>query len=213
MSGFLLGLASGTSCLAFCAPVLVPYLVAEAAGPLRSVPLLARFMFGRLLGYLLFGLFVGVAGSLVGQGPRREIGFGLAFLGLAALLVCYGFGQPRRSKAACVVDGRTSALRRLAGRWPGVLPIVLGLLTGLNLCPPFALAVAGAAESGGVAASVWFFATFFLGTSIFFLPLPGLGALRRFETLRLVARLAAGVVGVYFLYRGVVLVHGGLARL
>ncbi len=211
MSGFLLGLASGTSCLAFCAPVLVPYLVAEGRGAWRSVPLLARFLVGRLLGYLLFGLAAGLAGSMVTRGPRREVGFGLAFLALAALLIWYGFGRSSRPNAGCVADGRTRALRRWAARWPGALPVLLGLLTGLNLCPPFALAIAGAAERGGAGASVWFFTTFFLGTSVFFVPLPGLGGLRRFQTLRLVARVAGGVVGVYFAYRGLILVQAGLA--
>jgi sulfite exporter TauE/SafE len=208
VTGFLLGLANGTSCLAFCAPVLVPYLVAEGEGPRRSVPILGRFLLGRLLGYLLFGLAAGLAGSLLVTGPAREALFGVAYLGLAVLLLGYGLAPPRR--APCAVRGRTGIVRRLCARWPGALPVLLGLLTGLNLCPPFALAIAGAAETGSVAGSVWFFATFFLGTSLFFLPLPGLGGLRRFETLRTVARLAAGVVGAYYLYRGLILAYGGL---
>ncbi len=211
MTGFLLGLANGTSCLALCAPVLVPYLIAEGRSPFSSVPLLVRFLLGRLLGYMAFGAAAGLAGSLLpASGPLGRLSFGAAYLGLAAVLLVYGFGRrSSRPPPACAAGGRSGPVARLAGRWPEWAPVLLGLLTGINLCPPFALALTGAAESGSVAGSVWFFITFFLGTSVFFLPLPGLGGLRRFETLRTVARLAAGVVGAYLLYRAVVLLYGG----
>lgn len=210
MSGFLLGLASGTSCLAFCAPVLVPYLVAEGRSSRAGFPLLGRFLAGRLLGYLSFGLAAGAMGTLLtGAGPEREALFGVAYLGLALVLLVYGFRQPGSSGRPCVAR-RNSLPHQLARRWPSLLPVALGLFTGLNWCPPFALAVTGAAETGSVAGSVWFFLTFFLGTSVFFVPLPGLGTLRRFEVLRSVARLSAGVVGAWFLYRSLVLLHGGL---
>ena len=78
---------------------------------------------------------------------------------------------------------------------------------------PTALALAGAADAGSMAGSVLFFFMFFLGTSVFFVPLPGLGGLRRLETFRVVARLATGVVGAYYLYRGLILLSGGLAIL
>jgi sulfite exporter TauE/SafE len=208
VAGFLLGLATGPSCLAFCAPVLVPYLLAEGQGPGRSASLLGRFLLGRLLGYLLFGLAAGLVGSLLAAGPAREGLFGVVYLGLAVVLLGYGLRQAR--SASCAVGGGGGVVRRLRARWPAVLPVLLGLLTGLNLCPPFALAIAGAAETGSVAASILFFAAFFLGTSLFFLPLPGLGGLRRFEALGTVARLAVAVVGVYYLYRGSILVYGGL---
>jgi sulfite exporter TauE/SafE len=211
VSGFLLGLASGTSCLAFCAPILVPYLVAEGGPGRTGFPLLGRFLAGRLLGYVLVALLAGALGSLItGTGRWRELLFGVAYLGLAAVLLIYGFRRPRPTARLCVAERRPRLLLRLGGRWPSLVPVLLGLFTGLSWCPPFALALTGATESGSLPGSVWFFLTFFLGTSVFFLPLPGLGALRRFEVLRSVARLAAGVVGAYFLYRSLVLLHGGL---
>lgn len=56
MKGFLLGLANGTSCLTLCAPVLVPYLLNEGDNVRRSLVTLGKFLTGRLLGYLVFGL-------------------------------------------------------------------------------------------------------------------------------------------------------------
>jgi sulfite exporter TauE/SafE len=209
MSGFLLGLANGTSCIAVCAPVLIPYLVAEGRPVLWGFPLLWRFLAGRLLGYLLFGIAAGLLGSLLAGAPGHALVFGLVDLGLAVALLVYGFVPPRPPTASCAAS-RGKLLDTVRRRWPALLPFLLGLLTGVSLCPPFALALASATQTRSVAGSAWFFLTFFLGTSVFFIPLPGLGALRRFTALRTVARLAAGLVGANFLYRGVVLLHGGL---
>jgi sulfite exporter TauE/SafE len=210
MSGFLLGLASGTGCLATCAPALTPYLVSEGRGVGFGMRLLGRFLLGRLFGYLAFGLLAGLFGGVLMQSPvwRARL-IGSSYLCLAGLLLVYGF-RNGRTLSPCTARDRVGFLRRLRGRWPASFPFLLGLLTGLNFCPPFALALAGAAGTGSVAGSILFFLTFFMGTSVFFLPLPGLGGLRRFQTLRLVARLATGVVGAYYLYRGLILFVGGL---
>jgi sulfite exporter TauE/SafE len=216
MTGFLLGLANGASCLAFCAPVLLPFVVAEGRGLGPSATLLARFLAGRFAGYVVFGLVAGLAGHLVHTGPgASDLLFGLTYCALAVLLLAYGLrgsAEGTRQAGPCAAAGTAARARRLAGGHTALLPVALGLLTGLNLCPPFALALVGAAGQGSVAASVWFFVTFFLGTSVFFLPLPGLGPLSRVNAMREVARLAAAVMGAFYLYRGLVLSYGGFVR-
>lgn len=56
MQAFLLGLSNGAVCLAYCAPVLIPYLLGEGKRISRNFAVLIRFLAGRLLGYLLFGI-------------------------------------------------------------------------------------------------------------------------------------------------------------
>jgi hypothetical protein len=85
--------------------------------------------------------------------------------------------------------------------------VTLGLLTGLNLCPPFLLALAGAAEAGGIGHCVLFFLAFFAGTAIYVIPLPAMGLLGRHDAIKLVGRLTAGVVGVYYLCSGLLALH------
>jgi hypothetical protein len=46
-----------------------------------------------------------------------------------------------------------------------------------------------------------FFATFFVGTSLYFVPFPFLGALRGHMALRTIGRLAAALVALYYLAR------------
>jgi hypothetical protein len=55
---FLLGLANGGVCLAYCAPVLVPYLLGAGDTVRRSVVSVGEFLGGRLAGYLTFAVRV-----------------------------------------------------------------------------------------------------------------------------------------------------------
>jgi len=211
MQGFLLGLSIGTVCLAYCAPVLVPYLLGEGKSVMRNVSLLAQFLLGRLAGYLLFGVLAWMAGSFVvkATGPR-EIVFGLLYMALAILLLVYGFGKV---KTHCAAESSDTLVRRLSSRWPALLPLIFGLLTGLNLCPPFLLAITGAAETGSLWGSIWFFLMFFLGTALYFIPIPFLGTLRRMSALQTVGKFAAGLIGLYYFYTGAIMFYGGVMLL
>jgi sulfite exporter TauE/SafE len=92
----------------------------------------------------------------------------------------------------------------------GIFPAVLGFLTGLNLCPPFLLAFAVATDSGSLSRSLLFFLMFYLGTSLFFLPLPLLSFINRLQIFKTIGRMAAIVVAVYYFYSGIILLGGGL---
>ncbi|MFL7807625.1 MAG: sulfite exporter TauE/SafE family protein, partial [Anaerolineae bacterium] len=88
MQGFLLGLANGTTCLTFCAPVLVPYLLGEGKGVRKNLLTLLQFLIGRLGGYMLFGLAAWATGSLLlGATAGQGVLLGLVYVGLAALLL------------------------------------------------------------------------------------------------------------------------------
>jgi hypothetical protein len=86
----------------------------------------------------------------------------------------------------------------------------MGLLAGLKVCPPLLLAFTDAASSGTLGGSLLLFATFFLGTSLYFLPLPLLGAFTRMPDLRIVGKFAAVIVALYYLYSGILLFAGGV---
>lgn len=204
MQGFLLGLANGTTCLAYCAPVLIPFLLGEGRRTRQNWALLAKFLGGRLAGYLLFGLLAFLAGQLLlGAGGYRNLLFGAATVTLAALLAWYGLAKP-----PTLCGGTLKGARLWLRRWPALLPLGLGFLTGLNLCPPFLMAITGAAGSGTLAGSLLFFGTFFVGTSLYFVPLPFLGAFHHSEALRTVGKLAAVIMALYYLYSGLLMLLG-----
>jgi sulfite exporter TauE/SafE len=200
MHGFLLGLANGTTCLAVCAPVLVPYLMGEAKTGVADVAVLLTFLGGRLAGYLAFAVLAWSVGALAQ--PRAAsfpLLIALAWLVLGALMVWYGLTRPRAICAGSAA-GRLGRWKPLAGS--PLLPAAMGFLTGLNVCPPFLLAFTEAAAAPGLAGSLLFFLAFFLGTSVFFLPFPFLGGLRRHAALQTVGRLAAVLVGVFYFWMG-----------
>jgi len=211
LQGFLLGLSSGVTCLAYCAPILVPFLLGEGRNIGQNYLILGQFLAGRLAGYLLFGLFSWLAGLALQQvASYHGIVFGSAYILLAGLLIVYGlFNAP----SLCAQEPLGNALSRLLARRPALVMLSSGLLTGLNLCPPFLLVFAQAAEGGSLLESVTLFLAFFVGTTLYFLPIPFLGALRRFAALRTIGKLTALIVALYYLVVGIATLTAGIGQL
>ena len=232
MQGFFLGLAVGPTCLAYCMPVVVPYLLGQGRTVRSNVLSVAQYLGGRLGGYLAFAVLAWLVHQMLREGinGRLEVvAGGVVDLVLAGLLTWYGLATRTAPCAAHALATRTFqnepliAVEWLAdpkrpaatagGLFPRpslvALPVAMGFLTGLNLCPPFLAAFAGAARTESLLQSLAFFAFFFLGTMVFFLPLPLLGALGRFSALRSIGRLTALVMAAYYLYAGIKLLALG----
>jgi hypothetical protein len=207
LQGFLLGLANGVSCLTSCAPVLLPYLVSEGRPVRQSALPMISFLGGRLIGYLAFAAFAWEAGRWIYAGPHRGLVFGSVYAILACVLIVYGF---KSTSSVCAASGFGGRFASYALRWPLMFPALLGLLTGLSLCPPFIAALAGVTGQSSLFSSLLFFFSFFVATSLFVIPFPLAGLLGRFPAVRITARLAAGIMGCYYLYRGIIMIHGGL---
>ena len=211
MKGFLLGLANGTVCLATCAPVLAPYLLGQGQTVRRNYLDLGRFLAGRLLGYLIFAVFAWGLGLLVQEkNVYRELLFGGSYCLLAGLLIYYCF---RKTPKLCAAEYAKGILPGFVTRSSLLFPFTLGLLTGLNLCPPLLLAFTSAASGGGLWASLFFFAAFFLGTSVFFIPIPFMGLIKGKEGIRNVGKMAAGLIGAYYFGMGILIIIGGVHQL
>lgn len=205
MNGFLLGLSLGAACLASCAPILVPWYLARAAGWSRNFVLLGLFSAGRLAGYSVFGILAWMIHPVI-DSLRGSFVFGLIYLALAVLLIQFG----RTKFHNRCVSG--SIIRRIPAEifnQPGILAVIMGVLVGLNLCPPFLAAFTKAAESASLAASVSFFVFFWAGTTVYLLPLPMVGLFRQ-PVAAIVGRFACWIMAGYFIYQGVCMLIGGL---
>jgi len=212
---FMLGLSVGLVCVASCGAVLVPWLIVQQRTVVATAWLLAQILAGRLAGYLLFATVAWAVGLvLVPEDLKtRALVFGLAHLALAATLFWYVLlagPSPHRREDGKRDTFRMSSIRRRIAR---LGPAALGFLTGINLCPPFVVATVRAAEMHSLAASLAFFAVFFAGTSVWFVPFLAAGAARRIPEARLVARIAMGIIAAYYGYLGTVtlgwrLIHG-----
>jgi len=203
VKGFLLGIASGGVCLAYCAPVLVPYLLGEARTVRANLVPVGGFLAGRLAGYMAFAVLAWLTHSvLIENLPHQKVIFGIITIGLAMLLIVYGFTGRGRDRHCPAMSADAAAK---PGRRSFVLmPVSLGFLTGVNVCPPFLLAFSSAAQLSRLWQSLAFFAAFFVGTSVYVAPLPLVGLAGGCERIRIIGRLAAGIVGLFYLYSGVV---------
>jgi hypothetical protein len=163
--------------------------------------MLAQFLTGRLAGYLGFACLAWLLGLSLNLQPRsRALVYGLADLGLAIFLAGYAWTMRAQPAAPCGQPCPAARARLLAHRYRSFAPVILGFVSGLTLCPPFVAAGVRAAESGGLAHSLFFFLCFFFGTSIWFAPSVGLGLLRRFAAVGVVARLTLFLLAGYYGY-------------
>ncbi len=207
MQGFFLGLANGTSCLAQCAPVLIPYLLSAGGNARNNLGTILQFLGGRLLGYLLFGLLAWImSGLLLATGRYQGLLVGATYISLSALLLAAVFRKKPPIPDACNLPKARAWLRR----WPVFIPCSMGLMAGLKICPPLLLAFTNAASSGTLGGSLLLLFTFFLGTSHYFLPIPLLGALTRIPDVRHVGKFAAAIVALYYFLSGILLFAGGI---
>jgi len=201
--GFLLGLSTGTVCLAYCGPVLLPYLMGEGSTIVQNTISVGLFLGGRFLAYLLVGLVSGLAGALlIPETFEKTLFFGIIYLLLATFLISYGF---HHFKEICLGTNPYTMQKIHVHRWPLMVPVLGGFITGLNLCPPFLLAITEAVKGENTVSGMLFFVMFFLGTSVFFIPLPFIGVIRRRHVLRIIGKFAAVLAGLLYLYKGIIL--------
>jgi sulfite exporter TauE/SafE len=206
LDGFFLGLSNGVACIATCAPVLIPYLLGEGKGIIRNYWVTGQFLFGRLIGYLLFAVLAWeVSRTMLQDGSSRNIIIGVAYILFSVLLIFYGFFK--KKDASCQAGCNTGRYQQLFNIWPALLPLFAGLATGLNFCPPFLLAFTGAAEQTSLVMSLLFFFSFFLGTSVLFVFAPFVGAFKKFSVLQIVGKMAAGIMGLYYLHSGIIMLY------
>jgi sulfite exporter TauE/SafE len=203
-SGFLLGLGTGVVCLTYCGPVLIPFLMGEGKSVSGNIGSISLFLLGRLAAYLIIGLLSGIIGMTILQpSVGKTIFLGILYILLSVLLIAYGF---HRFREVCLGRSQLNFKERYNLRWPFLVPIAGGFATGINLCPPFLLALTRAVETGGIEGSLLFFFMFFLGTTVYFIPLPFIGFFRRQQVLRIIGKFAAVLAGLLYFYKGAIMI-------
>jgi len=202
-----LGLASGPACIAACGPVLVPSLLTQRAGFRPHARYLSAFLAARLLGYLLFAVVAWELGALASMLPApRALMMGVVYCLLAGVLLWYAVSAGRNCAHAC----EDSKLVKIGGPKNSEIAgsASLGFLTGLNLCPPFVAAGVRAAQLSSMAAALLFFAVFFIGTSVWFIPFLSFGCIARNQAVITVARMAMVLIALYYLALGIAMLLG-----
>jgi sulfite exporter TauE/SafE len=205
-----LGLSLGPACLGSCGPILFPFLVSAGRPVAGTSRLFVEFLAGRLAGYLVFAAIAWRLGTSLPADVRiRTWLFAFAHAAIAIWMIVYALPLFRQLPSDCppACAGRGRLVSRAKA------PAVLGLLTGLNLCPPFITAGLRAAEASGLAAAELFFVLFFVGTSAWLIPAVGTGLFRRVPAAATIARMMMLILGAWYGYVAAIsltrsIVHG-----
>lgn len=214
-----LGFSTGTWCVMYCAPVLLPFLFGrEGLTHRKNASLIGLFLAGRLASYIGVGLALGAAGLLVTEffDPvlARHLSV-IAYIFCGAVLLANALVPGYLAAKNCCGSGTegvvavarprcASTLSALSG--DRMTALLSGLCVGLHICPPFWAAAVRSAAAGSPAAGAAYFGLFYAGTLPFFLPLLGIPFfITKLPYFRKIARITQILVGGYFfLFAGIV---------
>jgi hypothetical protein len=116
-------------------------------------------------------------------------------MALGALLVLYGIVYNVPGWKLCALSTGFVQNRKLF--------LLLGFLAGINLCPPFLIALSYSLTLGTPWRGMLFFFFFYISTSVFILPFLFSSLISRFHAVRSAARITAVLAGLWFVYLGV----------
>jgi sulfite exporter TauE/SafE len=188
---------------------LVPYLLSEGKSTKQNVIILSQFLSGRLAGYLIFALLAfGISSTLSLTSLNRKLLLGTAYTLLSVVLFLYA----QTPKTACAAHSLGRFTLWFTEKHPCSMPLIMGFLTGVNLCPPFLLVFTEAIGTQNILQALLYFFTFFLGTALYFLPLPFL-SFKQKDSLKTIGHIASVVMSIYYLYIGVFMLIGGIKNL
>lgn len=185
LQGFLAGLSVGVYCLGLCLPIFLPILLSQTRTTKKSFLLVFEFSAGRLLGYLVFGFVFGWLGQEIASNFIHQIVvLGNIWTGL--LMIIYSLGTIDKKFCAAIPFAKI--------KWP----LLLGFLTGANICPPFLASLTFVFNLRDTLRAIFYFLMFFLGTSIYIVPSAFLGVFTRFNWVQQVARISGVLAGLFF---------------
>jgi len=199
----ILGLSSGSACLATCGMVMFPYLMAGSADVKRIATDLSLFLFTRLAVYIILATVTWFFGqAFFGNSVVRNVVPGILYIVFAVMLVWYAISNNRTRECPAKIVTMVNNKR--------LVPVLLGVVTSIGFCPALLIILTKGATQGTLVQSYLSFLAFFIGSSIWFLPLPLAGKIRKKEVLKTIGILATGLAGIIFMIKGITNLIGGL---
>jgi sulfite exporter TauE/SafE len=200
---FILGLSSGSACLATCGMVMFPYLMAGEAGVKRIAIDLSIFLLTRLIIYFILSTLAWYFGQALFSNPIvRNIVPGILYIVFAVMLVWYSISKNRKPGCPAKIIKTVNNHK--------LIPVLLGIVNSLGFCPALFIILTKGATQGTLVQSYIAFLAFFIGSSLWFLPLPLAGKIRRKEVIKNIGILATGLAGIIFLIKGLTNLIGGI---
>jgi sulfite exporter TauE/SafE len=200
---FILGLSSGSACLATCGMVMFPYLMAGSSGVRRITTDLSVFLITRLVAYFILATLAWYFGQAFFSDPLiRNIVPGVLYIVFAVMLVWYSIDKSRNPACPAKIVNTVNNRR--------LVPLFLGIVNSLGFCPALFIIMTKSATQGTIVQSYLAFLAFFVGSSLWFLPLPLAGKVKKKEVLSTIGLMATGLAGIIFMIRGITNLIGGI---
>jgi cytochrome c-type biogenesis protein len=200
---FILGLSSGSTCLLTCGMVIFPYLMAGSAGTRKIITDLSFFLMTRLIVYFLLATLAWYFGKAIFTSAIfRNYISGILYIVFAIMLVWYSISRSRKPDCPAKIVTTVNNNK--------LVPVLLGLVNSLGFCPALLLILTKSATQGTIAESYLAFLGFFVGSSLYFLPLPLVGRIKRKEVFETIGILATGLAGIIFIIKGITNLIGGI---
>lgn len=190
LEGFLLGVSTGTICLATCSPIYLPFLISEKRSFQHNIMKVMEISVGRFISYISFGAIAGLIGKSITDVDRTFF-TSIAYLLCSVFLVLLAF-KTQKSHKGCPIP--------LYLKWTSNA-VILGIMTGINFCPSFLIALTKAIHLGGYLEGMLLFGGFFAGTTLFLIPLAFGGFLASIKRMKLIAQIASIAVAIVFTYQ------------
>ena len=191
----MLGLSAGIYCVGSCLIFFMPYLLVEGKQKVfENLRKVLSFMMGRFIAYIAFALVMGFLGSTYQSIFTARFSY-ICLIVASVLMLIYSLSHSFRDSGFCSpLINRFSLMR---------IPFFLGLFTGLNPCPPFLVGVARLWTLNNIFGGVVLFIAFFLGTSIYMIPLVFVSYFNKSERIKQIGIMVALLSSIWFLFVGI----------
>jgi hypothetical protein len=203
IDSFILGLSSGSACLVTCGMVMFPYLMAGAAGVKRIAVDLSVFLVTRLFIYFILASAAWYFGQAVFSSELVRVYLsGILYIVFAVMLIWYSIRKNRSKECPAAIVTKIDNKK--------LIPLFLGIVNSLGFCPALLIILTKSATQGTITQSWLAFLGFFAGSSLWFLPVPLAGKIRRKQVIEKIGIFATGIAGAIFIIKGIIILTGGI---
>lgn len=183
--------------------IMLPYIMAGSAGFKRITIDLSVFLLTRLTVYFILATVTWYFGqALFSSIFLRNYLPGVFYIVFAVLLIWYSIGKNRRKDCPAAIVSSVENHK--------LVPLLLGIVNSIGFCPALLLIITKSATQGTLTGSYLAFLAFFAGSSLWFLPLPFTGAIKKRKVLETIGVLATGLAGTIFIIKGITIIIGGI---
>lgn len=203
LASFILGLSSGIACISVCLPSITPILMGRRSTVAQSAKFVSVYLSGRLGAYLIAAAITTLFSAAIYNVVSNRIVMTATQFVLAVIMILFAAGL---LSSKCINPLKHKRLLTFLKSNDYLLPLGLGFITSITLCPPFVSLVLQTAGEQSMARMLLLFTMFFLGTLPYFLPVPLIGLSRRKGVFKIIGHYAAAIMGCVYLYNAIKLI-------